>query len=533
MKLADYFSKDPGEFLKLTPAIGEPTDWLDFCELELKGTNILIVDAHLVPSKEDGLLVALTPGKYVVQGKAINYSGDRRAARLRVFQKATSPELGAKIGKTWTDTATTGICDFETFSTAWGNDSAASYQILAPFFESEDDIGVAVFDASFGAVMPVVHSGFGDGKFPVFELLKDDHRVGFEIEFIAEGKAYPFGVTPYQKQIQISELEQRAEQGDVETQFKLARMYQTGDGIGKNSEKAAQWFASAFKNGHVEATRILGALYKNGNGVVKDYVRAKELFELAAGLGSASALNELGVLYRNGEGVAVNYEKAVEYYQQAAAKGSAPAQYNLGVHYSRGYGVEQNYEAAAKWYRLAVDQGNLNAIFNLGNLYQRGEVGVAKDEKEAVKLFGAGAMADHAGCANNLGHCYELGLGVEKNLEKAFIWYSMAAIKDVAIAQKSIGVLNRKGEGGVKKNLAAAIKWLGKAAKNGDAEAHYELGLMYEAGEGVAVNKIEACQLYQKAITGGFVEAKAQLDKLALTLTEAERATLVESSQNE
>ena len=48
MKLPEYFSKDRAEFLKPTPATGEQTDWLDFCELELKGGSILIVDRKSV-----------------------------------------------------------------------------------------------------------------------------------------------------------------------------------------------------------------------------------------------------------------------------------------------------------------------------------------------------------------------------------------------------------------------------------------------------------------------------------------------------
>jgi TPR repeat protein len=525
MKLAKYFSGDRGKFLKPTPPTGEQSEWLDFCDLVLKGGNILIVDAQFVPSEKDGLLVKLPPGNYSVQAKAVNYGGDVRMARLRVFQNGTAPALAEKIGESWTDTAKTGICDFETFSQVWGTDDDASYKMIEPFFDTEDEFGMATLDQACNAVMPFVSSGFGDGSFPVFELQADGQRVGFEIEFIADGEEYSFDQTPYQRQTRVHEIEARASQGDVEVQLQLGMMYQAGKEVEKNLEKAAQWFEKAAQNGKAEAANSLGVMYQSGSGVPKDYVRARELYEIAAAGGSISGLNQLGIMYRHGYGVTVDFEKAVAYYRQAADKGLASAQYNLGLHYSKGWGVQQSYEEAVKWYKLAADQGQLAAICNMGHCYQHG-LGIGKNPKEAVAFYKVGAVHGHALCANNLGDCYETGCGVEKDLKQAFTWYSLAAGKNVAIAQKSLGVLNKNGEGGIKKNLVLALKWLGKAAENGDAEAHYELGLLYETGEGVAADKVEACKLYQKAVAGGLEKAGEKLKEVLVTLTDAERAQI-------
>jgi TPR repeat protein len=533
MKLTEYFSGDREKFLKPTSLTGERSGWLDFCDLVLKGGSILVVDTQFVPSEKDGLLVKLTPGTYSVQAKAVNYGGDVRIARLRVVKNGISPALAEKLGETWTDTANTGICDFETFSQAWGKDDDASYQIIEPFFDTGEEFGIAVLDEARNALMPFVHSGFGDGSFPVFELQADGVRSGFEIEFIADGEEYSFDQTPYQRQNRVLEIESRAAQGDVQAQLQLGKMYQAGKEVEKNFEKAAQWFEKALQNRNAEAALALGVLYKNGHGVPKDYVRARELYESAAAGGSIFALNELGVLYRHGQGVPVDYEKAAAYFRQAAEKGFGNAQYNLGVHCGKGWGVQQSYGEAAKWYRLAADQGVLGAIFNLGCIYKRGEPGVQKDEKEAVKLFSLGAMNGHAGCANNLGDSYETGCGVEKDLKKAFTWYLLAAGNNIAIAQKSLGVLNKNGEGGVKKNLVLALKWLGKAAENGNAEACYELGLLYETGEGVAADKVRACKLCQKAVDGGFAKASEKLRELSATLSESERAAISENTNEQ
>ncbi|MDQ6631682.1 MAG: SEL1-like repeat protein [Verrucomicrobiota bacterium] len=526
MKLADYFQQPIEAFLQETPSTGVQTEWLDFHDFDLKGTSILIVDAQFVPSKEDGLLVSLDSGKYLIQAKANSYGGDRRISRLRIFRKNTIPQLCSEIGKTWTDTANTGICDFEIFSKAWGNDDDASYEIIQEDLETDNSFGTATLDAARGAVMPFVHSGFGDGSFSVFELVENGVRVGFEIEFIAAGEKYPFGETPFERESRIQKkIRERAGDNNAEGQWELGTMYQTGKEVEKNAAEAAKWFAKASQNGHAEAATALGTLYHTGNGVTKDYVRAREHYELAAARGYALALNQLGILYRYGYGVPLDPIKAVEYYLASAKKGLAAAQFNLGVNYARGLGVEKNFEEAVKWYRLAVSQGHLGAICNLGICYKNG-TGVFRDKKEAVRLFQKGADKGHALCANNLGDCYETGCGIEMDLKKAFAWYSVAAIGDVAIAQKSVGTLAKNGLGGVKKDLGFALRCFKKAAKNGNAEALYELGLLHEHGEGLTQDKVQACKYYRQAVEKNFLKAAERLGKLLSELTVAEQRTL-------
>ena len=532
MKLNEYFAAGREQFLHATPATGERTEWLDFCELDLKGGSVLIADAQFMPSEEDGLRVTLAPAKYVAQCKVANFSGDRRIARLRVFQSGATPKLGQAIGETWTDTAKTGFCDFEVFSKAWGTDDDASYAIIEPYFNPLEYVGIAILDAATGAVMPFVDSGFGDGTYSVFELLEDGQRVGFEIEFLADDEEYSFGETPWQIQCQVNDLTQRAEQGDAEAQFQLGKMYRDGDRVAKDLEKAVPWFDRAAQNGHVEAALKLGYMFEKGQGVTQDYSRARELYELAAAGGSGSALNSLGLLYQHGYGVPQSYEKAATYYQQAADKGSSHAQNNLGYVYFKGLGVPQSYETAVKWYRLAADQKLLTALFALGNCHRFGW-GVPKDEKEAVKYYELGAM-DNPACANNLADCYENGCGVEKDLKTARFWYTKAAMKNHALAQRSLGLFCKNGEGADKKNLPVALKWLTRAAENGVVEAYSDLASIYETGdEDVAADKLKACRFYQKAVNGGYAAAKENLDRLLATLTEKEQAAFKENIKND
>ena len=530
MKLSDYFAQPATVFLKETTEFGEQTNWLEFCDLELKGSRVLVIDAQFVPSEQDGLLVELFPAKYAVQAKVTNFGGDLRISRLRASLHGTKPQLGRQIGETWTDTASTGICDFEIFSKSWGTDNDTSYKIIEPFLMDNSVFGVAELDVANGAVMPFVSSGFGDGSFAVFELTENGQRIGFEIEFIPSDEKYSFGATPFQRQIRIREMEQSAKQGDAVAQYKLGKVFLDGDGVQKNPAIGVKWLEQSARNKNTEAALALGTIFKNGKIVPKDFLKAREFYELAASSGSVSALNHLGVFYRHGYGVPVDNEKAVSYYQQAANQNLADAQYNLAVHLSKGWGVTQNYEEAAKWYRLAADQGNKNAIFNLGNFYFRGD-GVKKDEAEAARLFLQGHKKGHGLSAFNLGRCYEKGIGVEQNLNNAITCYRFAALSDVSAAQRTYGMLFKNGPEPIAKNLETALKWLRKAVVSGDAEAHYELGLLYETGEGVTADKVEACKLFQKALDGGFAKAVEKLNELYGTLSEAERASLSKSKE--
>lgn len=56
------------------------------------------------------------------------------------------------------------------------------------------------------------------------------------------------------------ELKDKAENGDMESQYHLAICYQSGAGIKKDEKQAALWFMRAAAQGHAEAKAILGMM---------------------------------------------------------------------------------------------------------------------------------------------------------------------------------------------------------------------------------------------------------------------------------
>ncbi|MCL2139303.1 MAG: sel1 repeat family protein, partial [Treponema sp.] len=122
-------------------------------------------------------------------------------------------------------------------------------------------------------------------------------------------------------------------------------MYEDGQGVGKDSGKAAELFTKAAAQGHEEA---------------KLKIAAENLLKKAE-QGDINAQYELGLLYENGKGVSKDSVKAAEWFGKAAEQGNASAQYELGLLYESGQGVSKDSNKAAELFAKAAAQGNGDA----------------------------------------------------------------------------------------------------------------------------------------------------------------------------
>ena len=64
----------------------------------------------------------------------------------------------------------------------------------------------------------------------------------------------------------MSALLFRARAGEVETQFALAQIFESGHGVVIDDTEAARWYEAAARGGHVLAQFYLGQIYANGQG---------------------------------------------------------------------------------------------------------------------------------------------------------------------------------------------------------------------------------------------------------------------------
>jgi len=121
-----------------------------------------------------------------------------------------------------------------------------------------------------------------------------------------------------------------AERGIAEAQYNMGVVYETGDGVAQNFEKAVSWYRKASDQGHAKAQYNLGVCIYNGYGAEKDHEEAARLFRLSAEQGDMYAQYNMGVCCYMGDGVEKNVFAAIEWFEKAADQGHPEAKKVLG-----------------------------------------------------------------------------------------------------------------------------------------------------------------------------------------------------------
>jgi TPR repeat protein len=356
-----------------------------------------------------------------------------------------------------------------------------------------------------------------------------------------------------------------AENGEVKDQYALrmmlGAMYEFGQGVSHDDNKAFKWYMLAAEQGNADAKAAIYNLAKKNipealkilradaeNGEVKDQYALRMM---------------LGAMYEFGQGVRQGYKEAVIWYQLAAEQGDAVAtaaiynlakksspdalkmlinyaengdqyaQSTLSMMYQLGLGVPQDNHEAVKWYGFAAERefikaknniiqfknvnipqalkaltngaenGDAKAQLNLGMVLQFG-LNMPKDEKEAAKWYLLAAEQGDSEARSIMGLMYANGQGVAQDDREAMQWYRLVAEKIIAQEKARIYEL-------AKQNVPHALKILTDDAENGIAEAQNYLGTMYANGQGVFQDHKESAKWYRFAAEQGDFKAQYHL----------------------
>ena len=131
---------------------------------------------------------------------------------------------------------------------------------------------------------------------------------------------------------------------------------QAGDGAG-----SVALLRRAADGGDTRAMNRLARKFETGDGVTKDLAQARALTERAAARGSRQAMHNLGVYYANGDGVPQNMARAAESFRRAAQRGVTDSQFNLGAMAEQGLGGPKSDVQAYYWFALAARGGDQDA----------------------------------------------------------------------------------------------------------------------------------------------------------------------------
>jgi TPR repeat protein len=212
---------------------------------------------------------------------------------------------------------------------------------------------------------------------------------------------------------EISQVQAKAEAGDLRSEVALARAYLDGNGVAQDDALALKWLRLAADENYSDAENELGILYSSGRAVEKNKTEALRLYKKAAKHGSSSGMFNLGACYYNGEGVNTDDALAFAWFTVAKESGSAPAAdavarsnselrpiiineglRDIGEFYEKGEALLRNMPEAIKWYTQAAERGDSEAQIRLAAIYMGGEVilpttrklgtGVRKEQKVVI-----------------------------------------------------------------------------------------------------------------------------------------------------
>lgn len=172
--------------------------------------------------------------------------------------------------------------------------------------------------------------------------------------------------------------------------------------------------------------------------------------------------------------------------------------------------------------RRAAQDGNANAVYELGVRATDG-VGMARDQKLALRLFERAAAAGSGPAQFRLGNMHEKGIGTTRDAKLAMTWYRRAADKGNAKAMHNLAVLIAEGADG-KPDYSEAAGLFRKAAEFGVRDSQFNLAILLGRGLGVEQDLLQSYTWFAVAARQGDADAGAKRDEVGAKLSAAEIA---------
>lgn len=178
----------------------------------------------------------------------------------------------------------------------------------------------------------------------------------------------------------------------------------------------------------------------------------------------------------------------------------------------KAFGREE-YPLASSLLLPLANKGVSEAQFYMGMMSDAG-LGLEKNVEQAYLWYRAAARSGHPSAQHNLAVAYAQGEGVGVDPAKAVFWWQRAANQGNADAQYNLGIVYAVGKLGVSKDVQSAKMWWRKAAMNGDGMAQYNLGILYASNKGDVKSYCEATRWWEKSAENGVSQAGVALEIL-------------------
>ena len=316
--------------------------------------------------------------------------------------------------------------------------------------------------------------------------LSESYFLDIEIE-----KITPFSEAELGEKIKLAEQE-----GQAETQYILARMYDDGIVIKQDKIKAEKLLTAAAVSGHKKAQLALANFY-NFKG---DLTKSRKWFTELANNGNPIANFQIGMFYELGRGVFINPDKAMEYYLLSSQKNYLKADLRLALIYQHDE-KKKNLAKAIHYYKKAASNADKENALRISILLAKLYASIAKDQGSESDIFKWTLKAAELGDIDSqylTGSRYQNGTGAPVDYEQARNWYTKAADQGDIKSMTALGYIHANGIG-VPVNIEEGLRWYKYAAERGSDEAAWNLGNMYLSGSGVAKDEKEAQIWFKRA----------------------------------
>lgn len=298
------------------------------------------------------------------------------------------------------------------------------------------DVNRAMELARFGAEKGFVKSKIALATYYSQSDMECDRQKAYEIfSELAErgdvlsiynlGVCYKDGIGVQKDMAQaIHWMTKAAEAGNTSAQAWLALEYKSGTNVPQDMQKTLFWLTKAADNGKIEAMVLLARL---GWFELKDFDLCAKYATMAAGQGDVYGKFFLCCCYIFGRGLEKNLEEAEKLAESIAQTRNPKLITDIATAYHQG----KNYVSALKWAKIAIEYGDSTGIpyIIVGEAYLFGLADCDCDYFLAAIAFQKGRECGNPQCLYLLAQMYARGLGVEKNMAKAYQLMTEAADK--------------------------------------------------------------------------------------------------------
>ncbi len=352
------------------------------------------------------------------------------------------------------------------------------------------------------------------------------------------------------KEYIASLLKGLAETGNRDAKYSLAYFYYEYQPYNDSFSRALKWFQEAFADGDSDAANQIGIIYhKGGYGAEKNYTKAYEWYKKGSELKVGTASSNLALLYEKSLGVKFDIQKIEHYYLLATEQGFSKGHVKLGDFYQYNLG-EGYYEKAAEQYRLGNSKGCLDCSYELAHLYlnnindneqatywleqtfqstysdgitwlalsfENGAKYLKPDINKTVVYYKKAVELGNGQAMANLGYMYEIGQGVNKDLNKARELYEKSATRNEPQGINNLATFYREGIAGLPLDSEKAISLYQQAAEMNNKYALNNLGKIYFRGKLVEQDYKKALEYFLAAAEHKYTDSYKYLGFLYST----------------